>query len=45
MEVDEQDWNTVWTLNKTSNLLMNMTSESFPQFPGVLFSQKKSHSV
>lgn len=37
MKVDEREWNTVWTQNRASNLLMNMTSKSFPQFPGLSF--------
>lgn len=47
MKLDEKEWNTVWTQNRVSTLLMNMTSESFLQIPELSspLSKKTTYSV
>lgn len=37
MKVAQMESHTAWILKKTSDLLMIMTPESFPQFPGFSF--------
>lgn len=45
IKVEEMESHTVWILKKTSDLLMIMTPESFPQFPGFSFYPKLSSGV